>query len=401
MDISTPGNMTLDGGLISRLSYEVQEWFQVEHLQVPQDAPNGTVIFVGKLLMADSERAYDLIAKRWLPYQYTPTLRWHDGNQVALIANPGVLEIQPRNPVINLVLGLLTVMSITLTGALYECGGCMPSTWSEWVAGVPMMSAMMSILLAHEFGHYFAARFHKVEVTLPYFIPLPPPISPVGTLGAFIQLRAPFKTKKQLFDIGIAGPIGGLIFAIPLTIWGVLNSKVHSLDRVVGSFLEGNSIFYLGVKYWLHGLLLPSFDAYQGIPFWQEFAYLLAGVIPAGAGSDILIDSFTLAAWFGLFVTAMNLLPVGQLDGGHLVYCLLGDKARWLGITIVGLMVVIGLASWPGWFLWAGLVYFVIGVGHPPPLNELSELGTSRTILAYVMIIVFILLFMPTPLQLI
>jgi len=255
-------------------------------------------------------------------------------------------------------------------------------------------------LLAHEFGHYFAARYHNVAVTLPYFLPLPPPLSPIGTLGAFIQLRSPFKTKKQLFDIGVAGPIGGLILALPLTVIGVAMSPVQPFQRQGASFLEGNSIFYLSLKYLTHGQLLPSFDQYTNLPFWQEFLYLLSGVLPPGNGDDIIINSFALAAWFGLFVTAMNLLPVGQLDGGHLMYCLLGEKARWLGIILVAIMAIIGLVSWTGWLLWAVLIVFVIGVGHPAPLNELAELGAPRTILAYVMLVVFVLLFMPTPLQL-
>lgn len=399
MSVEQTENVILDGTLISHLAQEVTDLFSVDQLQVPQEAPAGTVIFLGQLLISDSEVAYERIAERWQPYDYTPMLRYHN-NQVALVANPGVVTPKPSNPWVNLGLGILTVISILFTGALYECEGCLPSTLNEWVAGLPMMLAMMSILLAHEFGHYFAARYHKVAVTLPYFIPLPPPISPVGTLGAFIQLRSPFRTKKELFDIGVAGPIGGLIFALPLTVWGVAISPINPINRELGSFLEGNSIFYLGVKYLVHGELLPSFERYSDLSLGQEFFYLLIGAIPPGQGTDILINSFTLAAWFGLFVTAMNLLPVGQLDGGHLMYCLLGDKARWLGLALVGIMIMAGILSWPGWILWALLVFFVIGIGHPPPLNELAPLGASRTILAYVMIVVFVLLFMPTPLQL-
>ena len=268
----------------------------------------------------------------------------------------------------------------------------------DWLSGTPMMLAMMVILLAHEFGHYFAARSHKVAVTLPYFIPLPV-VSPVGTLGAFIQLRSPFKTKKQLFDIGVAGPLGGLIFAIPLIFWGVYNSPLNRLARDGASVLEGNSIFYLAVKYLVHGEILPSFDQYAGLPFWREYLLVLAGIIPQGRGTDILITPVAFAAWFGLFVTAMNLLPVGQLDGGHIIYCLLGDKARWLGIGLVGLMIAAGIFWWSGWLLWALLVFFIIGTGHPPPLNDLVELGPGRKILAYVMIAFIIIFFMPNPLQ--
>lgn len=397
MTSGSPENIILDGTLLGKLRSGIEDVFAVTGIETPRNAPQGTILFLGHLLMTDSEAAYDRIAERWRAYQYTPMLR-RQQEQIALIAQPGIITPKPSNPWINLGLAIITLISVLFTGAVYECQGCVPSTLSEWLGGLPMMLAMMGILLAHEFGHYFAARYHKIAVTLPYFIPLPA-ISPVGTMGAFIQLRAPFKTKKQLFDIGVAGPLGGLIVALPLIFWGVAQSTVANIDRGAGA-LEGNSIFYLALKYWLHGELLPSFEQYTHFPFWREFLYLLAGAVPPqGGGHDIFINSFAFAAWFGLFVTAMNLIPVGQLDGGHVVYCLLGEKARWLGLGLVGFMVVMGIFWWAGWLFWAGLVFWVIGTGHPPPLNDLVELGWPRRLLAYVMIFIFILLFMPNPLQ--
>jgi membrane-associated protease RseP (regulator of RpoE activity) len=394
-----PNNVILDGTLLNVLASAVQDVFEVERVEVPPKEPQDTIYFIGQILNnADSEVAYEVMADRWYPYSYTPALKRQAG-QVILVANPGVVVVKPSNPWINLALGLVTILSIQLRGALYECQCSFPTTLSQWAGGFPMMLAMMSILLAHEFGHYLAARYHKVAVTLPYFLPLPPPLSPIGTLGAFIQLRSPFKTKKQLFDIGVAGPIGGLILALPLTIIGVAMSPVQPFQRQGASYLEGNSIFYLSLKYLTHGQLLPSFDQYANLPFWKEFLYLLGGVLPPGGGDDIIINSFTLAAWFGLFVTAMNLLPVGQLDGGHLMYCILGEKARYLGIFLGGIMFVVGFITWPGWLLWVALIGFIVGAGHPAPLNELAELGTPRTILAYIMFGVFILLFMPNPFQ--
>lgn len=398
MTLPQSENIILDGSLLSQLRSDVEDVFNVESVETPRQAAQGTIFFLGSLLMQDSEAAYDIIAERWRGNEYTPMLRHHQG-RIALIAQPGVVVPKPSNPWINLGLAIATIASVWFTGATYECG-CIPQTLSHWLGGLPMMLAMMVILLAHEFGHYFAAKYHKVAVTLPYFIPLPV-ISPVGTMGAFIQLRSPFKTKKELFDIGVAGPLGGLIFAIPLIFWGVAASPVNQLTRGAdsGSVLEGNSIFYLGVKYLLHGRLLPSFDQYADLPFIQQFFLILVGALPSGGGDDILINSLAFAAWFGLFITALNLLPVGQLDGGHIIYCLIGDKARYLGMVLIALMVAAGIFWWPGWLVWALLTFFVIGPYHPPPLNDLVPIGTGRKVLAYIVIFIFIIMFMPNPLQ--
>jgi membrane-associated protease RseP (regulator of RpoE activity) len=165
------------------------------------------------------------------------------------------------------------------------------------------------------------------------------------------------------------------------------------------SVLEGNSVFYLAVKYLVHGQLLPGFEQYSDLPVIREFLLLLAGVITEGGGTDILLNSVAFAAWFGLFVTAMNLLPVGQLDGGHVIYSLIGEKARLLGIVLVGAMLLAGIFWWTGWILWALLVFFVIGPHHPPPLNDLVPLNPGRKLLAYFTIFIFIIMFMPNPLQ--
>ena len=416
--INQAENIVLDGHLVSRLRAEIEDVFSVSRVEIPRHLSQntgwslwrrrrnnhdnseqdnrGVIFFIGDLLRQNSEEIYDIIAERWRVHDYTPLLRQYQG-QVALIAQPGVVNPKPTNPWVNVGLGLVTILSILFTGAAYESQG-LPVTLTDWLSGLPMMLTMVVILLAHELGHYFAARYHKVGVTLPYFIPLPL-LSPVGTLGAFIQLRSPFKTKKELFDIGIAGPLAGLVFAIPLIFWGVSGSTVTEITRSQSSILEGNSIFYLAVKYLLHGQLLPHFDQYAGLPFWREFMLLLAGVIPSGGGQDVFINSVAFAAWFGLFVTAMNLLPVGQLDGGHVIYCLLGTKAARLGLGLIMVMVLAGLLWWSGWLVWALLAFFIVGPGHPPPLNDLTKLGPGRKALAYLMIILFFILFMPNPLQ--
>ncbi len=385
--------------MTGRLRETVEDVFDILSIETPRQAPQGTIIFVGQLRHPDSEAIYETIAGRWFSLGYTPLLSQRIPPLVALEARPGIIQPIPSNPWVNLWLAVATIFSVWFTGAAYECGCLLPATPAQWAAGLPMMLTMMVILAAHEFGHYFAAKFHKVAVTLPYFLPVPL-ISPVGTMGAFIQLRSAFKTRKQLFDIGVAGPLAGLVFAVPLIFWGVAQSQGHPLARAEGvSVLEGNSIFYLGVKYLVHGQLLPSFEAYADLPGWQEFLLLLAGVLPAGGGDDVLINSGPLRPGLAC-LSRYEFAAVGQFDGGHVVYSLLGGKNAYrLGLVLMAVMVVAGIFWWNGWLVWALLAFFVVGPNHPPPLNDLVPLGTGRKILAYFTIIIFIIMFMPNPLQ--
>jgi membrane-associated protease RseP (regulator of RpoE activity) len=412
-------NIVLDGALVSKLRAEIEDVFAVDRVEIPRqvasgltwplwrkrrassetpERPSGVIFFVGQLLRANSEEVYDLVAQRWRALDYTPLLRRHKG-QIALIAQPGVVNPKPANPWINVGLAIATIISVLFVGASYELQNS-PTTLAEWFKGLPMMLTIMTILLAHEFGHYLTARHYKIAATLPYFIPLPVPVFPIiGTLGAFIQMRAPTKTKKQMFDIGIAGPLAGLVIAIPLIFVGVAGSSVTLLHREETSALEGNSIVYLTVKYLVHGQLLPHFDNYANLPGWQQFFLLWAGVIPQGGGRDIMMSTVAFAAWFGLLITMMNLVPVGQLDGGHVIHCLLGDKALWLGRAMLVIMALVGLFFWPSWLVWMLLILFIVGTGHPPPLNDLIELGPGRKVLAYLMIFLFFILFVPYPFQ--
>jgi membrane-associated protease RseP (regulator of RpoE activity) len=240
---------------------------------------------------------------------------------------------------------------------------------------VPFAFTLLAILTTHEFGHYFAARHHRVAVTLPYYIPMP--LSFVGTFGAFIQLRSPVRNRNQLFDVGVAGPLAGLIVTIPLLLIGLALSPVQPLPSQGGYIMEGNSLFYLAAKYLIHGQILPS------------------------NGVDVILHPMAFAAWFGLLVTAFNLLPVGQLDGGHVVFTLVGDKIRYVGIVFVAALLVMGLLRlWEGWFIWAFLI-FLLGVGHPPPLNDVTPLDGKRKLLAALTILIFILVFVPAPLRII
>jgi membrane-associated protease RseP (regulator of RpoE activity) len=256
---------------------------------------------------------------------------------------------------------------------------------------------MFSILTAHEFGHYFAARYHKTRVTLPYFIPLP--ISPIGTMGAFIRMLEPPRNKKVLLDIGLAGPIAGLVVALPVLLVGLSISSVEPLppDIPQGIWFEGNSILYLGFKYLVHGSLLPEPATFQGLPeviYWLRFFF--TGFPLPGGGRDVLLHPVAWAGWSGLFITSLNLIPAGQLDGGHLINSLVGDKQRWIRPVILICLVVLGF-MWSGWWLWA-LIIFFFGNFRAQALDEITEINPFRKNLARFGLLIFILIFMPVPL---
>jgi membrane-associated protease RseP (regulator of RpoE activity) len=366
-------NVILDGAIISRLRADLPDLFEVTEVSTPRQAQQGVIVFSGRLLTNDADWAYQLLAQRWAHHDYTPLLRKSRGGH-QIIGRQGLLKPRPANPWINLGLFVATVLSVVLMGALNE--GANPLTDpSSIVEGIPFAFTLLAILGTHEFGHYFAARRHGVAVTLPYFIPMP--LSFVGTFGAFIQLRSPVRNRNQLLDVGVAGPLAGLVVAIPLLLLGLAMSPVEPLPSEGNYILEGNSLLYLGAKYLIHGQILPS------------------------NGVDVMLHPMAFAAWFGLLVTAFNLLPVGQLDGGHVIFTLVGDRIRYVGTLFVAALLVMGIALWQGWFTWAILIFFLLGVGHPPPLNDITPLNGRRQFLALVTIVVFVLVFVPVPLTVI
>jgi membrane-associated protease RseP (regulator of RpoE activity) len=321
----------------------------------------------------------------------------------------GVVRTKPSNIWVNILLMGLTVVSVFYVGLYYSLGSVYsgpvePSSINLvqfFLPAVPLAIAytisLLSILLAHEFGHYLAGRYHRTAVTLPYFIPFP---NIIGTLGAFIQLKEPPKNRRILLDIGIAGPLAGLVVAIPVLLVGLSLSEMTTIPQSVpqggGLSIEGNSVLYLGMKYLAFGKLLPSPASYESIApviYWLRF-FFTGRPIPWG-GSDVLLHPVAWAGWVGLLVTALNLVPAGQLDGGHVLYVLLGKRAtRWLPL-ILAFMVALGFA-WTGWWLWAGLI-FLFGRYHAEPLDQITPLDPTRRGVALLGIIIFFLVFTPVP----
>lgn len=234
--------------------------------------------------------------------------------------------------------------------------------------GLMYSPAILLILLAHEMGHFLACRYYKVPATWPFFIPLPLP--PFGTAGAVIRMKGFIPDKKALFDIGVAGPLMGLFFAIPAIAVGLKFSKV-----IVGPF--------------------PSGMMMMGEPYLFKFlSWLIVGPLPAN--HDIMLHPIAYAGWVGLFVTALNLLPIGQLDGGHVVYAMTGRMYKFVSTLGFICLLFFGMFLFYGW-LFALLLVFLIARKHPPTLNDDVPLNRGRIVLGIVVLIIFLVSFVPIP----
>ena len=352
-------------------------------------------------LRQDSELSYDQLAGWLKTYNLTPLFRWDEDQHVILII-PGMPQPKPSNPMINLIMAILTILSVLLVGGTFNSQNVLPSDpFQAFLAiirdGWPFAVSLMAILGCHEFGHYLVGRHHGVHVTLPYFIPMP--VNGIGTMGAFINMKEPPKNRKVLLDIGIAGPLAGLVVAIPVLLIGLSLSQVTRLPSLPASTLqmEGNSVLYLLSKFAVFGQLLPSPATFAGInPVLYWLQYFFTGSPAPIGGLDVNLSQVAWAGWIGLLVTAMNLIPAGQLDGGHVLYVLFGrKKARNILPFVLGGLVLLGF-FWMGWWLWAALI-FLLGRSYAEPLDQITPLDGRRKALAVIGLIVFLLTFSPVP----
>jgi membrane-associated protease RseP (regulator of RpoE activity) len=401
----TQAEVAFDPGVLGeKLTPIVRQVMQVS--DVTSAGKGYAVRFRGKL-MVHADQAYDHL-KPLFAHQGLTLMMRTEGDSHVVMGVDGLIRPRPSNPVINLLLFGVTLFSVLLAGALYGYAGPDPSSLGELLAdllralpsGIPFAASLLAILLAHEFGHYLAARFHKTAVTLPYFLPFPG--SPFGTLGAFIQLKEPPRDRRVLLDIGLAGPLAGLVVAVPILLFGLAISDVTHLPNTArlaaNQVLEGNSILYLASKFVVTGKLLPeplSYGSGGVLTYWVRYFFL--GIPTPFGGLDVQLSPVAWAGWAGLLVTALNLIPAGQLDGGHLLYVLLGKRAgRLLPYLIVGL-VALGVV-WSGWWLWAALIFF-LGRAHAQPMDEITPLDPARKALAVFGLLVFLMTFTPVPLR--
>lgn len=271
-------------------------------------------------------------------------------------------KLRSDNPRLNLYLFLATCLTTFLTGWVGN---------GNWQAGLWYGGAIISILLAHEMGHYMMCMKYGIRATLPFFIPFPPAINPFGTLGAVIKMESKIPSRKALFDVAVAGPLAGLVLTIPAIYFGIQLSEI-----VESQPTEASGVLYLGESF-----------------LFAKLSYLAVGVL--AENQDVMLHPLAYAGWAGLFVTALNLLPVGQLDGGHIVYSIIGKNHRFVAMTALIAFTYIAVFMFAGWIVFLALLVWV-GPKHPPTLDE-SALDWKRSALGIFTLIIFFFSFTPQP----
>lgn len=372
-DFGSAGSSAYDSDILGRLVVVADEVMDVTAVRRMPSTPESlaaaypfrAALEIRGRLRVSADRAYDTVSWQFRQLGYIALFRRSaDGDLV--LAAPGSLSLPAERRWIPAVLFLATLLSMLWTGAL---GEQVPGEGFNLLAGWPFAVSLLGILAAHEMGHYVVARRVGIPASLPYFIPLP--LSILGTMGAVMRLQAPPRNRRALLALGAAGPLAGLVVAIPVLIIGLMMSRVQPVPVGEGFFQEGNSLLYLGIKYLLFGRILPS------------------------GGEDVFLHPVALAGWAGLFVTALNLIPAGQLDGGHVLYALIGAQAKKVTWAII--VVLLGLSFlWPGWILWVGLTY-IFGRVHAVPFDDITSPTRAEKLLAVLLLLVGALVFVPIP----
>ncbi|MGI6368117.1 MAG: site-2 protease family protein [Anaerolineae bacterium] len=295
------------------------------------------------------------------------------GDQDVLLVLQWVPAIKPDRRWLVILLGVLTVISVLATYVLNYAleDWSWSALWAALVPGLQFTVALLAILLSHEMGHYLVARRFGVPVSLPWLIPFP--LSPFGTMGAVIRMAGVPPNRRAMLLTGAAGPLAGLVACLPVLLAGLALSEVRNLPQTGSYVLEGNSLLYWALKYAIHGEWLPS------------------------ATHDLFMHPLAFAGWAGLLVTGFNLIPAGQLDGGHIASAWLGARARILTWITVGLLLIMGFV-WQGWFVWAILIVLV-SRGQQEPCENITPLSHAEVGLAIAMLLLFVITFTPVPLR--
>jgi len=263
----------------------------------------------------------------------------------------------------------LTMVTTTLAGAGLADGPAAAGWIGQVLAGLPYSLMVLSILGAHEMGHYLTCRHYGVDASPPFFLPGPPIL--VGTFGAFIRLREPMKNRKVLFDVGVAGPLAGFVVMLPILAWSAATAEIGRLDAP--GYLEFGEPLLMQLMMWLFGRQVSD-------------------------GETLLLNPAMMAAWVGCLATALNLIPVGQLDGGHLAYAVSSRFHRVVAPAALVLFCLAGVFIFPGYLIF-GMVLVFTGTRHPPVVNESGGIGPARVVIAWIALIILLLCFVPGPVR--
>jgi len=334
-----------------------------------------TVAFFCRIDEETLEEKFDSLRKSLSEKGYIPMLRYEKGEHIIyVIQKPKRKE---KSVWINISLLIATIITTTLTGSILYMGHF--DIWNApsimdifnldnlFNGTILFAFPLMSILFVHEMGHYFISKKHGIATSLPFFMPIPPivPDFNIGTFGAVISSREPMSDKKALFDIGIAGPIAGFLVAMPVTVIGIATSETVPISQISsGEPILGSSVLFI----LLSDMILQ---------------------IPEGFALSMNLIAF--AGWVGLLITSINLLPAGQLDGGHIFRAVLGEKQKYAGWIAVFIMI------FTGWWFFAIIIVFMMGMLHPPPLNDYTKLDTKRRLLFLAALTILILCYIPYP----
>jgi len=307
-----------------------------------------------------------------------------------------------KNYLLHTGLFLITFFTTTIAGAQWITGTPGPYEFEFLLEGLPYSLSILFIITCHEFGHYFAAMYHRVKATLPYYIPFPPIpfFINFGTMGAVIRTKSPVPTKKAMFDIGVAGPLAGFVACLIILIYGFLN--VPDINYLLAIHPD-----YFSPEYGKGG---------YNLVFGDTLLFSFFKLIFVGSNqffppmSEIYHYPFLCVGWFGLFITAMNMIPIGQLDGGHIGYTIFGKETHFkIAVICFSILFVLGIIGiiemsfdinydigWSGWLFWSLILYFIIKIEHPP-IHDDAELDSKRKLIGYFSFFILIISFSPTP----
>ena len=336
----------------------------------------GDIIQIEGRLKGEPDSTFRQIREAFADELVTPLLLEGGENNVRVVFLPekaGEPAAEKPNWILHWLLFIATIATTTWAGALHA-GVNLLNEPGRFAVGLPYSFGLMLILGAHELGHYFTAKAHRISVTPPFFIPVP---FALGTFGAFIRIKSRTPDRAALFDVAVAGPLVGLVFAVPALLIGLRYSQVipaNAPESLVHTGVSIDSSILLGC-----------------------LAKMSLGV-PLLAGDRLLLHPLAFAGWLGLIVTALNLLPIGQLDGGHMSHALFGSRqAHGISIAALILLFLLALFVWPGLMFWAFIVYFIAGTHDAPAANDVTQLGAARKALGYFTFLLLLLIIVPFP----